>query len=168
MSRPQLPDCGVFHHHPHDGEHDHSHSLESGHRPGRRGHNGPGAAQWQTPHVEGDRASQAPENADLDLIEAAFVEGFSNASDALSFLRLGHVPVEARDAADRALSLLRVETQTLTDIGALTPRLGGGAYRYDPLPGRLASQRRKLAFVYFDGSTLHSLSLAEARTLKPV
>ena len=34
-------------------------------------------------------------------------------------------------------------------MGAVTPPLGGGPFRYDPLPTRLVS-RRLLRFVYFD------------------
>jgi hypothetical protein len=63
------------------------------------------------------------------------------------------------------LNLLRVEMNQTTDIGALTPNLGGG-HRYDPLPARLASRRQRLAFVYFGDAGLVPLSLAEAKALK--
>jgi hypothetical protein len=135
------------------------------------GHNQPRAAvaQWQTPHLpEGAKVdvTDRPE-ADFDLVEASFVEGFSVASDPTSFLRLAGVPFAGRDAEGRRFSLLRVALESVTDIGSLTPHLGGATFRYDPLPAKLVSKRRKLCFIYPDGSTLRSLSLGEARALRP-
>ena len=37
--------------------------------------------------------------------------------------------------------------------------------RYDPLPARLVSQRRRLAFVYHDGRSVERLDFVEARRL---
>jgi hypothetical protein len=63
------------------------------------------------------------------------------------------------------LSLLRVEIDDVTDMGSLTPHLGGGSFRYDPLPARMVTRRKRLRFVYFDGTSLRALTLAEVRTL---
>jgi hypothetical protein len=123
--------------------------------------------QWQTPHR--DEAPAAPRadhrEADLDLVEAAFVEGFREASDPTSFLRLAQVPFEARLADGTTLALLRVEVDSVADVGAVTPHLGGGTFRYDPLPARMVSRRSRLRFVYFDGKGLRPLDLAEVRAL---
>jgi hypothetical protein len=51
----------------------------------------------------------------------------------------------------------------VTDVGSLTPHLGGETFRYDTLPGMLILQRRRLRFVYFDGKGLRALSFADAR-----
>lgn len=153
----------------HDG-HDHSHD----HR-----HHGPGhnhaapprrAVQWQEPHREdardrGDAHAQGAGELDLDLVEAAFAEGFVVASDPTSFLRLAHVKFTATAPDGATLSLLRVEIDHATDVGSVTPHLGGASFRYDPLPARLVSQRKLLRFVYFDGKGLRALSLAEVRAL---
>jgi hypothetical protein len=48
----------------------------------------------------------------------------------------------------------------------VTPHLGGGSMRYDPLPAKLVSKRRKLDFVYFDGETVRRLNFAEALSLQ--
>jgi hypothetical protein len=93
------------------------------------------------------------------------VEGFIAASDPTSFLRLAHVPFEAHAAGDNTLMLLRVEVDALTDVGTITPHLGGASFRYDPLPGRIASRRRRLRFIYFDGETTRALGLGEVRAL---
>ena len=95
----------------------------------------------------------------------AFVEGFATAKDPASFLRLARIPFEAVDAQGHRLVMLRVESDAVTDVGALMPQLGGGAMRYDPLPARMVTDRRRLRFVYFDGSAPRALSLGEVRQL---
>ena len=156
----------------HDGHpHHHHHGDHPAHDHGGIGHNGPGGArQWQTPHLPADHArapAEAPEP-DLDLVETAFLDSFPAAPDPTSFLRLAGVPFTGRGRDGVVLSLLRVEANQATDIGTLTPHLGGASFRYDPLPAAMTSRRRTLAFVYFDGGGLARLSLAEAKALTPV
>jgi hypothetical protein len=161
---------GVVHeHHPHAGHgHDHDHDH---HAPGVTvgpGHNRPKAAvQWQVPHrPEGGGADPAPPpERDLDLVESTFVEGFGRTSDPTSFLRLAGIPFVGVDGAGRRLHLLRVEMESLTDVGAVAPLLGGEGIRYDPLPASMVSQRRQLAFVYHDGRAIQRLDFADARRL---
>lgn len=143
--------------------HDHNHPPGPGHNhapePKR-------TVQWQTPHL-----NDAPEEhhhhgePDVDLVEAAFVEGFTVASDPTSFLRLARVPFEAKDREGRRLVLLRVEVEAATDVGGVMPHLGGTSFRYDPLPAKMASRRRSLRFIYFDGQALAPLTLADVRGL---
>lgn len=159
------------HHHHGNGHHDHHHDHDHDHGPGP-GHNHAPApkpvAQWQTPHLhgkEGNPASAPAAEPDLDLVEAAFLEGFTSASDPTSFLRLAGVPFEAADAEGTRLVLLRVETESVTDIGAVAPHLGGGSFRYDVLPARMTSRRAQLSLVYFDGAGLRPLSLEQAKNL---
>ena len=45
------------------------------------------------------------------------------------------------------------------------PHLGGASFRYDPLPAKITSRRRRLRFVYFDGKELRPLTLGEVRAL---
>ena len=124
--------------------------------------------QWQTPHrheaPEGRDGRRCAE-ADLDLVEAAFVEGFSQASDVTSFLRLARVPFEGTADDGANLVLLRVEVENVADVGSITPHLGGTTFRYDPLPARMVSRRKRLRFVYFDGQKPRMLGLAEALAL---
>ena len=144
----------------HDGHH-HDH--------GGFGHNGAAPArQWQTPHLaaDGKPTAEIPGEPDLDLVETAFVAAFPQAPDPTSFLRLAGVPFVGEAADGKRLSLLRVEVSQTTDIGALTPHLGGAGHRYDPLPAKMTSQRQRLALIYFDGGGLVSLSLAHARALR--
>lgn len=155
---------GVGHSHGHSHAESHSHAHGPGHN---HGHGPQRVAQWQTPHLPHDHADAPPVHAepDLDLVESAFVEGFASASDPTSFLRLARIPFDATDAAGTRMSLLRVETQDATDVGAVMPHLGGGTFRYDPLPAAMVSRRKRLRFVYFDGASPRPLTLAQVRTL---
>lgn len=138
------------------------------------GHNRPGEAgrpvQWQTPHrahaAAVEEEGHPPAEADLDLVEKAFVDGFLLADDPTSFLRLARVPFEGMAADGAKLALLRVEVDSVADVGSVTPHLGGGSFRYDPLPARMVSRRKRLRFVYFDGQDLRMLGLAEAVSLR--
>ena len=145
-------------------DHDHHH-----HGNGAAGHNHaapPRAAQWQTPHLPAEHAHHHDQHEpDLDLVEMAFVEGFASTKDPASFLRLARIPSEAADGAGSKLVLLRVETEATTDVGTLSPQLGGGGMHYDPLPARMVTHRRRLRFVYFDGSAPRALTLAQVREL---
>ncbi len=155
------------HHLPH--EHGHGHGDVHHHHPhAPPGHNGGAAAvQWQTLHLPpGEtRTSAVPPERDLDLVEAAFAEGFQRCSDATSFLRLAGIGFVARGPGGERLGLLRVEVEDVTDIGSVTPLLGGAGLRYDPLPERMVSRRRRLHFVYHDGAGLQRLDFAAARAL---
>ena len=149
--------------------HDHDHHHHGNGAAGA-GHNHAqpikGTVQWQTPHLphEHDHHHEHAEP-DLDLVEMAFVEGFATTKDPASFLRLARNPFEATDAEGRKLVLLRVESGATTDVGTLSPQLGGGSMRYDPLPARMVTHRRALGFVYFDGKEPRVLTLGEVRGL---
>lgn len=148
-----------LHHHPHDG------APGPGHNTAPRT-----AVPWQTPHLPAesqDAPRRSDESRDLDLVEQAFCEGFAAASDPTSFLRLAGVPFVGAGREDRTLHLLRVEREQATDVGSITPHLGGGSFRYAPLPSRLTGRRETLRFVYLDGAATVRLSLEEARALIP-
>ena len=145
--------------------------MHLGHDHAGLGHRGGAAAkQWQTPHLA-DAHPLPPEEKgepDLDLVEKAFAVAFPQAPDPTSFLRLAGVSFVGETAGGRRFSLLRVELNMTTDIGSLTPHLGGQSHRYDPLPAQMVSKRERLAFVYFDGAGTLDLTLAEAKALKNV
>jgi hypothetical protein len=125
--------------------------------------------QWQRPHLDEAHAhgADAHDHAepDLDLVETAFVEAFAGAADPTSFLRLAQVPFEATAPDGARLALLRVEVDAVTDVGSVMPHLGGESFRYDPLPARMVTRRRRLRFVYGDGRMTRALNFAEVRAL---
>ncbi len=160
----------------HSGRHEFPHGHENGGgSPGLDiagiGHNQPapkGVLQWQRAHGDDDgvqEGSPARAEPDIDLVEAAFTEGFLGASDPPSFLRLSQVPFEATAADGARLVLLRVEIDAVADVGGITPHVGGLSFRYDPLPSRMVSRRKRLRFIYFDGQGPRPLKLAEVRQL---
>jgi hypothetical protein len=158
------------HDHPHDDPHRHPHARQHSqpHVPAQPGHNGArDPVQWQTPHLPAGHAGEpiTPNERDLDLVEASFVEGFARSSDATSFLRLAGIPFVGIAAHGQQLHLLRVEIKDVADVGSAVPLLGGEGMRYDPLPEKLVSRRRHLSFVYHDGGQVVLLAFAEARAL---
>jgi hypothetical protein len=127
-----------------------------------------GVAQWQAPHLDPRRQAHRNDEQrepDLDQVEAAFVEGFAAATDATSFLRLANVPFEMTARDGTKLVLLRVEVDSVTDVGSVTPHLGGQSFRYDPLPAALVGRRRRLRFIYRGDSGIRALEFAQVRTL---
>lgn len=154
-------------HDDHSYEHDdHNHHHEHGHQPHGPGHNAHRPVQWQTPHnPQASPASGKEPEADFDLVETAFISAFATAPDPTSFLRLARIPFEGRTDEGKTLKLLRVETDEVVDVGSLSPHLGGTSMRYDPLPAKMVSRRRRLAFVYFDGQTACRLSFTEVQAL---
>jgi hypothetical protein len=149
----------------HDGHVDHDrrtpgvgHNHAPDHRP---------TVQWQTPHRDGPaRLREDHGEPDLDLVETAFVDGFATAADPTSFLRLARIPFDVAASDGTRLVLLRVEIEAATDVGGIMPHLGGASFRYDPLPAKITSRRRRLRFVYFDGNGLRPLTLGEVRALE--
>ncbi|WP_181703058.1 hypothetical protein [Chthonobacter albigriseus] len=158
---------GHDHHHGHDHGHAHSHVHHP--EPGRVGHNAPGpkSVQWQTPHLPHGHAHSAedPRTVDLDLVETAFLEGFGRAPDPVSFLRLAGIPFVGETGDGQRLHLLRVQTEDVVDVGAVMPLVGGDGVRYDPLPAKMTSRRRRLSFLYHDGREVIRLGFMEARSL---
>jgi hypothetical protein len=152
-------------HHQHSHDHDHDVGVSGYGLAPAPGHNAAGRmAQWQEPHRHDGQGTDQPEP-DFDLIEASFAENFPKASDPTSFLRLARIPFVGSRAGGRVLRLLRVEYEEATDVGSVTPHLGGETLRYDPLPAQMVSTRKHLRFVYQDGEGVVRLSLAETRAL---
>lgn len=83
----------------------------------------------------------------------------------MSFLRLAGIPFVGETADGLRLHLLRVETEDMVDVGAVMPLVGGAGVAYHPLPAKLTSHRRRLAFIYHDGSGPQRLDFASARVL---
>jgi hypothetical protein len=153
-------------HRHHHGNGHHHHDRDHDHGPGHNHATPPKTpAQWQTPHLPQGAPQFEAGEPDADLMEAAFIEGFASASDPTSFLRLAQVPFEGVAPDGKRLVLLRVESDAVTDLGAITPHLGGGTFRYDPLPARMVSRRVRARMVYFDGEKPRSLSLQDAKNL---
>jgi hypothetical protein len=135
------------------------------------GHGQPAAAmrtaQWQAPQrPNGYEHYCRHYEADLEAVESAFFEGFAEASDPVSFLKLAGIPSEAVDSAGKRLALLRVECGLGVDVGSLSPSAASEPMRYTPLPRRMTTRRRQVRFLYVDGVSLRTLTLGEVWALK--
>ena len=86
---------------------------------------------------------------------------------------IGFLASQPRTFADVVLPAFRqglkdngyVEVENVADVGSITPHLGGASFRYDPLPARMVSRRKRLRLVYFDGQKPRMLGLFEALAL---
>lgn len=132
-----MPHDHVHHHHHRDHEHAHPHSY-AGH-----GHN----------HAHGDHLHShmhdEDEAADLQVLAAQFIEGFLQASDKSSYLKLAGVPFErpAKDGA-KSLKLIDVELKTDWQVGTASPSFGSRELSYLPFPGEMVRERTNMSLIY--------------------
>jgi hypothetical protein len=141
--------------------------MHDDHAAAGAGHNSKQPVQWQTPHLPHGHDHPAEPEPDLDLVEAAFIEGFEAASDPTSFLRLAGVPFTCeRDG--QILQLVRVALESRTDVASVAPLLGGQGHRVAPLPASHVGKRRSLGFDYLSENARVRLTLAEARALTDI
>ncbi|WP_136440929.1 hypothetical protein [Pacificoceanicola onchidii] len=123
------------HHHHHDHDHDHAHH---GH-----GHN----------HAHGEHLHShmhhEDEAADLQVLATQFIDGFLQAADKTSYLKLAGVPFErpSKDGA-KALKLIDVELKTDWQVGTASPSFGSPELSYLPFPGQMVQERTNMSLVY--------------------
>ena len=128
---PQLFNYDELNHH----HHDHAHH---GH-----GHN----------HAHGDHLHShmhhEDEAADLQVLATQFIEGFLQASDKSSYLKLAGVPFErpAKDGA-KSLKLIDVELKTDWQVGTASPSFGSRELSYLPFPGEMVQERTNMSLIY--------------------
>lgn len=109
----------IGHNHHHDGDHLHSHL-----------------------HAEDDAA-------DLQILTAQFIEGFVQAADKPSYLRLAGVPFERADASgNKTLKLVDVELKTEWQVGTAAPSFGSRELSYLPFPAQMVQERTNMGLVY--------------------
>lgn len=125
---------------PHDHPpHDHNdHHFHHGH-----GHN----------HAHGDHLHshmhREDEAADLQVLATQFIDGFLQASDKTSYLKLAGVPFERRSKeGDKALKLIDIELKTDWQVGTASPSFGSRELSYLPFPGQMVQERTNMSLIY--------------------
>ncbi|MEM7212020.1 MAG: hypothetical protein AAF479_09015 [Pseudomonadota bacterium] len=111
------------HHHPHDHNHaepDHLHS-----------------------HMH-----EADDAAEMQVLATQFIDGFREAKDKMSYLRLAGVPLERADENGLSLKLVDVQLTTEWQVGTAAPSFGSRELSYLPFPGEMISERTNMHFVY--------------------
>lgn len=119
--------------------HDHAHGHDHPHH----GHN-----HAHPDHLH-SHMHHADEAADLQVLATQFIEGFLQASDKTSYLKLAGVPFEraSRDGS-KALKLIDVELKTDWQVGTASPSFGSRELSYLPFPGEMVRERTNMSLVY--------------------
>lgn len=89
------------------------------------------------------------EAADLQVLAEQFVDGFLQAKDKTSYLKLAGVPFERPGrGSDKALKLVDVELKTDWQVGTASPSFGSRELSYLPFPGQMVRERTNMSLVY--------------------
>lgn len=123
--------------------HDHSHSHDHHHASHGTGHN----------HSHGDHlhshVHDEDEAADLQVLATQFIDGFVQAKDKSSYLKLAGVPFErAAKGGAKALKLIDVELKTEWQVGTASPSFGSRELSYLPFPGEMIRERTNMSLIY--------------------
>lgn len=115
---------------PHDHPHHHSH------------HNHPDDHLHS--HMHGPDTA-----AELQLLTRQFIDGFQNAKDKTSYLRLAGVPLEKPGrGGGPGLKLVDVRMTTEWQVGTASPSFGSRELSYLPFPGEMVAERTNMELVY--------------------
>lgn len=113
------------HHHPHDHNHPHDHDHLHSH------------------------LKPEDQAAELQVLATQFIDGFVQAADKASYLRLAGVPLERPGTgSETALKLVDVELKTEWQVGTASPSFGSRELSYLPFPGEMVRERVNMALVY--------------------
>ncbi|QHQ35244.1 hypothetical protein [Algicella marina] len=135
---------------PHDHPVDHDHHHDHHHH----GHNQPGVDHHS--HMQ-----DVDEAAEIQVLTDQFIDGFQQAKDKMSYLRLAGVPLEVPDVAHgTAMKLVDVRLTTEWQVGTASPSFGSRELSYLPYPGEMVTERTNLEFVYV---SLRSKQLSDLR-----
>jgi hypothetical protein len=120
-------DHGRGHHHHHDHPHDHN-----------------------APHDHLHSNMHGPDlAAELQVLTDQFIDGFVQAKDKMSYLRLAGVPLErpGRDGSP-TLKLVDVRLTTEWQVGTASPSFGSRELSWLPFPGEMIAERTNMGLVY--------------------
>jgi hypothetical protein len=87
--------------------------------------------------------------ADLQVLATQFIDGFLQAADKTSYLKLAGVPFErsSKNGA-KALKLIDVELTTDWQVGTASPSFGSRELSYLPFPGEMVQERTNMSLIY--------------------
>ena len=128
-----MPHDHHHHHHGHHRDHPHDHP---------HGRNAPDDHLHS--HLHGpDHA------AELQVLTEQFIDGFVQAKDKMSYLRLAGVPLE-RPGRDGGATLKLVDVRLTTEwqVGTASPSFGSRELSWLPFPGEMITERTNMGLVY--------------------
>ena len=127
---------------PHDRPPDDLISHANTHKKGH-GHNHSNVEHLHSNINEDDAA------ADLQVLTIQFIDGFVQAADKTSYLKLAGVPFERPgQGGKKALKLVDVELKTEWQVGTASPSFGSRELSYMPYPKQLVRERCNMGLVY--------------------
>lgn len=88
------------------------------------------------------------EAAEMQVLAVQFIDGFREAKDKMSYLRLAGVPIERADGDGPPLKLVDVKLTTEWQVGTASPSFGSRELSYLPFPGEMITERTNLNFIY--------------------
>ena len=86
--------------------------------------------------------------ADLQVMTAQFIDGFTAARDKAAYLRIAGVPLEIDGSDGLPLKLVDVRLTTEWQVGTASPSFGSRELSYLPFPGEMIAERTNMGFVY--------------------
>ncbi|WP_236016669.1 hypothetical protein [Salipiger abyssi] len=100
--------------------------------------------------------------ADLQVLAAQFIDGFVQAKDKTTYLRLAGVPFERPGkGGEKALKLVDVELTTDWQVGTASPSFGSRELSYLPFPGEMVRERTNMSLIYVSMDEKATLDLRD-------
>ena len=100
--------------------------------------------------------------ADLQVLATQFIDGFLQAKDKTSYLKLAGVPFERPGKGGKtALKLVDVELTTDWQVGTASPSFGSRELSYLPFPGEMVRERTNMSLIYVSMDEKSSLDLRD-------
>ena len=89
------------------------------------------------------------EAAELQVLAVQFIEGFVEAKDKMSYLRLAGVPLERPEpGGGPMMKLVDVQLTTEWQVGTASPSFGSRELSYLAFPGEMVAERTNMSLVY--------------------
>lgn len=140
-------DHGHHHHH-----HDHSHPHDHNHGPSEHLHS----------HVHGTSPSERID--ELQSLASSFIDGFRDAADKTSYLRLAGVPFQRPGTDGLTQHLVDAQIVSNWQIGTASPAFASPELVYMPFPGSMVAHRETMTFTYVSMSERTDLDLTAILT----
>lgn len=132
----------------HDHEHSHVHP----------GHNHPDHDHLHS-HIHSDTAKDKLD--EIQALATSFIEGFRQAEDKTSYLRLSGVPFN-RPGNDQLIQhLVDARIESHWQIGTASPAFASRELVYMPFPGTMIEDRESMTFTYVSLSERADIDLLE-------
>ncbi|MTI06607.1 hypothetical protein E1180_13880 [Roseibium denhamense] len=115
-------------------------------------------------HVHGASASERAE--ELQALSTSFMDGFRQATDKTSYLRIAGIPFQRTGSDGLTQHLVDAQIISNWQIGTASPAFASKELVYMPFPGALVRERETMTFTFVsrtERSDIDLLTLLEPR-----